>query len=210
MVRSFAPWLLALPVATAQTKTVVTELVLPFIYPEGTTPVASILSAAPETVVYKLGCPSQIKPESCYISDGITFTSSASGAEWRVTVPSRKYGESVSCAFRTGDAICTRQMSDYKHTETFEGTQKNYQALVTPVIITAGLEKLSGGASATVPLTEATSLESAPVTEGATATSASTTESTSTETTPTAGVPRMTQNAVMAGVAAVMGAVLLL
>lgn len=88
MARSLALWLLAVPLATAQTKTIVTELVLPFIYPGATTPVASIISAAPETTVYRLGCPSEVKPESCYISDGITFTSSASGAEWEVTVPS--------------------------------------------------------------------------------------------------------------------------
>lgn len=93
-------------------------------------------------------------------------------------------------------------MTDDKNFETFEGKQINYAALATPVIITAGLEKLS---SATAPLTETTSRASAPVTEDATATSTGTTASSSTESTPTAGVPRVTQNAAMAGVGAVVG-----
>lgn len=74
-------------------------------------------------------------------------------------------------------------------TETGTGTMADISAQTMPVTITAGIEKLTAAATATATAT-ATSQPSSSVV--------------------TAGVPRMTQNAVLAGAAMMFGGAMIL
>lgn len=72
-------------------------------------------------------------------------------------------------------------------TETGTGTMADISAQTMPVTITAGIEKLT-----------------------ATATATPTSQPSSTDSVVTAGVPRMTQNAVLAGAAVLFGGAMML
>jgi hypothetical protein len=117
-------------------------------------------------------------------------------------------------------ASCAGKMVSAKETSYVTDTLTGYSSLILPVTITAGADKLAEGgagttsadgtASATAsPTGAATTLSTATVTDTvtnsqATGTSSETTAPASSSTS-TGGVPRITQNAVVLGAAALVG-----
>jgi len=107
----------------------------------------------------------------------------------------------VDCVLTSSVADCTDQHNGESGQPT-STTISDYTDWIVPITVTAGLELLTGGgsgtATGTAPTTKLTGTHSPTTTEAGAA--GSTSKS-------TAGVPRVTQHAVLAGVAAIVGGV---
>jgi len=116
------------------------------------------------------------------------------------TVPSdgtKTLTASLSATFKGDDAYWTLVDPFNPEGPTLSGVQRSYKTAVTPVTITAGLEKLASGAAAQA--TPASGLTAAASGSGSVSTKAS-----------SADVARITQNVVMAGMAAAVGGAVML
>lgn len=115
-------------------------------------------------------------------------------------------------------AACHAEVTQGSVVQTTDSTQSDYKTLMYPVTITAGADKLSAAAGATgTNVGSNTGTQSAPSQTGSgeasktsSAGEANKTSSSATSKTGTNAGPMITQNAVLAGVAAVVGGVLAL
>ncbi|EEU40414.1 uncharacterized protein NECHADRAFT_76649 [Fusarium vanettenii 77-13-4] len=111
-------------------------------------------------------------------------------------------------------ASCTHQVS-MSHNgniiqDVSDTTIESYQKTMAPIIVTAGADRLSEEENTTV-ADKSSAADEASVTDASSATAASKPKATEAETTSSGNAaPMMTQNAVFAGVAAVVGGVVVL
>ncbi|KAK0714878.1 hypothetical protein B0H67DRAFT_644694 [Lasiosphaeris hirsuta] len=219
--------LLLLPVlaglTVAQTTTVVT-LALPFADSQDIH--ASVIGAGSAATTFSLACPSGTDDTDCGLGEGMTVTEGPSTLAYHYT-RGEEFHITVHCAITGDDATCAADYSSGSSTELETETIADWAGYRTvPVTVTAGMEKLKSGSgsnpSSATPTISASlnTVSSTAVKSGDTLETAPTGTATGTglgagagagaTSSSTAGVPRITQHAVLAGVAAVVGGAMML
>ncbi|KAK3390243.1 hypothetical protein B0H63DRAFT_109555 [Podospora didyma] len=168
---------------------------------------ASVITVVSGMTSYSVVCPTPAVPFLYCLGDMTQVQGSSTMERHRTYTVQRNVAttENMECSLKTGDATCSVGFTIGTVTNSHVSTITNYRALDLPATVTAGLEKLTDGAVLTTAMTTPppTPVATLPGTNNQTAGGGN--AGTSTTSTSTAGVPRITQNAVLAGVAAVMG-----
>lgn len=163
---------------------------------EPQTILGSVVGVDATATTFFLTCPTDAVSLQCGLGKGLEIIEGPEVLEVHMTQANVVTAD-ISCSIVSNTASCTSSVAsidltidntatDYSMaTETGTGTMADISAQTMPVTITAGLEKLTATATAT-----ATSQPSSSVA--------------------TAGVPRMTQNAVLAGAAVMFGGAMIL
>ncbi|KAL2129513.1 hypothetical protein VTI74DRAFT_7663 [Chaetomium olivicolor] len=227
-----ASLILAAGLAAAQSTTIA-NIFLPMV--DAQMIVASVVSAGPTATAYALRCPAGADPNECGLGDeSITVFCGPSTMTYAFSM-----GDNAAYADCKLDPVkkvadCLGSMVEGTKTKVESEVITDYTSFILPVTVTAGIEKLSAGAAATTG-GAATTVDKPTATDGptgvtntlstsvvptssdgasasastSTSTSASASASASTSTS-TGGMPRITQNAVIMGAAAVAGGAMLI
>ncbi|KAK3353594.1 hypothetical protein B0T25DRAFT_518630 [Lasiosphaeria hispida] len=205
----------------AQSTTVVT-LALPFADSQKIE--ASVIGAGAAATTYFIACPSGTDDTECGLGDGMTVTEGPSTLAYEYT-RAKEFHITIQCAIKGDDATCAADYSSGSSTEVETETIADWSGYRTvPVTVTAGAELLGSGSgsgsnsatptpSASLSTALSTAVKSGDVLVTApagTSTRAGTGAGAGTTSSSTAGVPRVTQHAVLAGVAAVVGGAMML
>ncbi|KAK4143361.1 uncharacterized protein C8A04DRAFT_37554 [Dichotomopilus funicola] len=194
-----ASFLLASGLAAAQSTSVV-DILLPF---GEQTLLASVISAAPTATTYLLACPSGADSNDCGVpSEGVEIFYGPS-----------TFGYTLSDTGKLS-ASCNALIISGKTTATQLEPLTGYTEYIFPITITAGFDKLSAGAGAAPTNTPASTTASAPTTRPTGATNSQggggASDGASSTSSSTGGMPRVTQNAVIMGAAALVGGAMLI
>jgi hypothetical protein len=203
----------------AAAQSTVVNIMFPFADPQDNG--ASVISAAPTATRYFVTCPPGTSAEDCGLAEGVEVLYGPSTLEYTMSY-SGIYTVSANCKLTPSKnaADCTGALISEGETSTVVEVLTGYSSFLMPITVTAGLEKLSGGASNTAaPAGSATDIPSAstPTTMTTAAVPTGTTTEGSgeggadpTSSLSTGGMPRITQNAVIMGAAALVGGAMLL
>ncbi|KAK4235282.1 hypothetical protein C8A03DRAFT_17953 [Achaetomium macrosporum] len=211
-----ASMLLAAGLAAAQSTTV--QILMPMADPQAIA--GSVISAGPTATEYFVACATGTDLEECGLGDGgVTVTYGPSTVAYTMAYTAEEtYSANVACKLDPSkdEAQCVGTMVEGKTTTVTSDILTGYSTYILPVTITAGADKLAGGTGPTTAdstaaptATAATTLSTSAVptnSQGSSSSSASAGAASSTSTsTSTGGVPRITQNAVVLGAAALVG-----
>lgn len=201
--------------AAAQTSVV--NIMFPFVDQQDNG--ASVISAGPTATKYFIACPPGTSDEDCGLAEGVEVLYGPSTLEYTMSY-SEIYTVSANCKLNPSKdtADCSGAVISDQEMSTVVEVVSGYSSYIMPVTITAGLEKLSGATNTAAPGSSATDVPSASTpttmttasvptgaTEGSGEGAADPTSSQS-----TGGMPRVTQNAVIMGAAALVGGAILL
>lgn len=206
----------ALVAGTAAQSTSVASLYL-YDY-EGQNLVASVISAAPEATSYFVNCAPGTDGSDCGFGPGVTFVNGPSTFALHVT-ESGAFSMDVDCKISSKVADCAQTNAGPEANDPgiMTGVVSDFTSSLVPVTITAGLEKLSAGDSATATATGSSasgtaeptgSAASGPSETGSSATGTSTSASSTSSSSSTAtngAVAGAGQNLVLAGLSGVLG-----
>ncbi|KAM7220949.1 hypothetical protein V8F06_003673 [Rhypophila decipiens] len=171
--------------------TSVVTLTLPEFAPQ--TIHGSVISVTNGVTAYSLGCPSSVKSDNCTFP-GFTVAEGPGTLSWEINMISETVH--VECEVTTDVGTCTQSPAFGPGGSQVSGVETSVISTIntfaTDVTITAGLEKL------------------AQQTGSPTTTGDDGIKTTATSTSSTGGVPRNTQQALLAGVAALAGGAILL
>ncbi|KAK3997383.1 hypothetical protein QBC44DRAFT_315938 [Cladorrhinum sp. PSN332] len=190
-------------VTAAQTTTV--TLLLPLLG-ETKTIFGSVIDANPTATTYSVNCPPDMDSNDCGLGTGFKVVGGPKTVS--VDMPGEEATVNFGCNLSPETAVCAGTMiggspvTTIVTTEAFAAT--DLEDLYVPITITAGAEKLAAATGGPVP-TGSTTLSKVTST-GTGAGGAAETQSSSTS---TGGVPQITQNAVLMGAAALVGAMML-
>ncbi|KAL1865366.1 hypothetical protein Daus18300_007256 [Diaporthe australafricana] len=211
----------ALVAGTMAQSTSVTSL---FLYgSEGDNIVASVISAAPQETTYFVTCAAGTDGSDCGFGPGITFVDGPSTLGLHITEDGA-FTMDVDCKVASQTATCVETDAGAEANDPGTMTQvlSDLSNSMLPVTITAGLDKLQAGGSATATGSSATtgtaeptaSASSGPTETGASASSTaksssatgtSTSSASSSASTTSGAVAGAGQNFVLAGLAGVVG-----
>ncbi|KAL2024511.1 hypothetical protein VTK56DRAFT_7554 [Thermocarpiscus australiensis] len=194
---------------SAAQSTSVVNLLMPLADPQSLA--GSVVSAGPTATTYFVTCPTGADSTDCGLGDGVSLVNGPSTASYAMS--SGPNTIMAQCKLDHETADCTGTIAvDGTITSTTERLT-GYTSLLLPVTLTAGLEKLSaattGGASPTVTSTNPGSSSAVTGTSPSSSSSAAVTGTNPSSSSSTAGVPRITQNAVVMGAAALIGGAML-
>ncbi|KAL1837100.1 hypothetical protein VTJ49DRAFT_4280 [Mycothermus thermophilus] len=198
--------------AAAQASTTTVSVLLPFADHQDIE--GSVISAGPTATNYFLTCPTGARDTECGFGDGIsvlygpstlTYAMSFTGLDEKSSTMSYSIGASCSLDLSKDIATCTATMVSGTDTTTYREVAESFTEYIMPVTITAGAEKLQAAA------TGGSGGEDSPATTPApTPTGGSDAARASDGTSSNAAMPRITQNAVVMGAAALVGGAMLL
>ncbi|KHN95830.1 uncharacterized protein MAM_06192 [Metarhizium album ARSEF 1941] len=187
-----------------------------FLVPGDKSPlVGSVVNVDSSATTLAVHCPSGTPSDECGLPQiGATITQGESTWEWNYGMSQSQLGvftQKANCKLDPSKhvAACTIDVTAASEGTSTQTTVTGYETSMYPVTITAGAEKLSaspggsarnGGSNSTSATATAASTASA---TGGSGTAAATTTTRNL-------APAMTQNAVLAGVAAIVGGVLVL
>ncbi|KAK4197288.1 hypothetical protein QBC40DRAFT_106549 [Triangularia verruculosa] len=174
--------------------TSVTSLFLPGV--DKQTVWASVVTAEATAATYLLACPPDADSNDCGLGTGLTVVQGPS--TFSIDLAGESVTQRYGCDLVGSEARCAGSIISPVGTELFQNVAGDYTKEIQAVTITAGLEKLDVEA-ATI-----TSSSTGP-TETGTHTGTHTEDAAGSTSTSTAGVPQITQNAIMMG-AAIVGA----
>ncbi|KAJ0114518.1 hypothetical protein J7T55_004761 [Diaporthe amygdali] len=172
----------------------VVDIILPML--ESQTIMGSVMGADATATTFFLTCPTDAPSLQCGLGKGMEVVEGSEVLEVHMTQANVVTAD-ISCSIASNTASCTSSIASIDLTisntataysmvtTTGTGTMADISSHTMPVTITAGLEKLTTTTAAT-----ATSQPSSSVV--------------------TAGMPRMTQNAVLAGAAMMLGGAMVL
>ncbi|KAH6634562.1 hypothetical protein B0J18DRAFT_24096 [Chaetomium sp. MPI-SDFR-AT-0129] len=207
-----ASFLLASGLAAAQSTSVV-DILLPF---GEQTLLASVISAAPTATTYLLACPSGADSNDCGVpSEGVEIFYGPSTFGYTLS-DTGKFTNIAECKLTrsVNQASCNALIISGKTTATQIEPLTGYTEYLFPITITAGFDKLSAGAGAAPTNTPASTTASAPTTRPTGATNSQggggASDGASSTSSSTGGMPRVTQNAVIMGAAALVGGAMLI
>jgi len=187
---------------------------------EDQTILASVITADPTATSYLLACPTDEPDDECGLGTGIRVLEGASTLEVHMTLDG--YTDDVSCSLSGDAADCNRSARNTAGITIMDVHYEGISTWAMPVTVTAGLEtptsapaaggsesissstSASGGSS-----TSSSGVSSATTTSGSAPAPTGTGAAAQSSSTSTDGVAAVTLNAVAAGVAAVLGAMLL-
>lgn len=213
----------ALVVGSVAQSTSVTSL---FLYGyEGENIVASVLSVGPEATSYFVNCAPGTDGSDCGFGPGVTFVNGPSTFAAHVT-ESGAFTMDTECKVTSEVADCVQTLAGPEANDPgiTSGVVNDFTSSLLPVTITAGLDKILAGDSATASGSSATSATAEPTGSAAsgpsatgsssqtateTSTSASST-STSSSAATNGAVAGTGQNLVLAGLSGVLGVVMAL
>ncbi|KAJ9138135.1 hypothetical protein NKR23_g8778 [Pleurostoma richardsiae] len=228
MARQFVSLLPLLPAlllsapAAAQSTSVVSLLLPGF---DSQTILASVISVEATATQYFIACPTDEDASECGIGPGATLVEGPSTYELHMT-ETGVFTADVSCAIASDTAVCTSSLNEATldassiDADATGGVQTvtDLSSYTIPVTITAGLDKLSSGSGASETTSSGTAASTGASgsgssvrpteTVGSAAATGSLAAASSSQS--TGGVPRATQNAMLAGVAAVVGGVMMI
>ncbi|KAJ6779857.1 hypothetical protein PWT90_00854 [Aphanocladium album] len=196
---------------------VVTSLLLPYNDPNDF--VASVANVDQTATTFVYTCAGSVSPDDCGMDQPGTIVQGPS--TWQMTLSNSNsedgaYSMSANCALTSSknQASCTI-VATYSDTETHGssstiGMTTGYISELLPVTITGGLDKLSGGAVPTATTASPTSggKSTGSASHSSSSGASSTTGGSKSTSSPNAA-PAATQHALLAGVAAVVGALAL-
>ncbi|KAM0328142.1 hypothetical protein ACHAQA_005548 [Verticillium albo-atrum] len=215
--------LLAL-LGAAVAEDVVVTVIMPLFYQPGYIG-ASVIDVSEDATTFALGCQSQVPKTECAITEAVTLVAGPSTmamtavlAYESTEIPITMTAE-CEIDVAANEATCTQYQTLATESSVETTVIPDIASFSSPLTITAGTEKLTD-----VPGAEASATASGSAAETSSTPTGSASESAATEdsastaggeaTTTTddgnAALPRMTQNAVLAGVAAVVGGAMML
>ncbi|KAH8894551.1 hypothetical protein GQ53DRAFT_762636 [Thozetella sp. PMI_491] len=177
---------------------------------------ASVVAVDATATTYFLTCPTGESSNQCGLADGATVVNGPSVLQWDINGDTLSIH--VSCAITTDTASCTESASETGFVSQTVEVISQLAQYAQPVTVTAGLDLLSasGTGSAGAATASPTATGSGSSTSATQKASLSTTASASgsasaaaSSSTHTGGAPAVTQRAVLAGVAAVLGGVMM-
>ncbi|KAH6855777.1 hypothetical protein B0I37DRAFT_411743 [Chaetomium sp. MPI-CAGE-AT-0009] len=200
----------------AAAQSTVVNILFPF--PDQQDNGASVISAAPSATKYFVTCPPGTSEEDCGLADGVEVLYGPSTMSYLMATVS------ADCKINPSknEASCSGALISDKETSTVVEVITDYSSHIMPVTVTAGLEKLSAGAGAGASNTAAPSSSATDVPSTSTPTTMTTAAvptnsegsgedaADPTSSLSTAGMSRVTQNAVIMGAAALVGGAILL
>ncbi|KAK4185087.1 hypothetical protein QBC35DRAFT_30493 [Podospora australis] len=192
--------LAAVSAAQQAATTSVTSLIMPMLGDDQTI-WASVMSAGPDATQYFIACSPDMDDTECGLANGFTVVNGPSTLS--VSMAMVTVTAAFSCKLDGRNAVCTGSTTDVeeKTLDIMSETMSNYSQFAYPVTITAGLEKLAAATGGSVaPSTTGTGTGAAAPTGTSGGEGAGSGTSSS-----TAGVPRITGNAVVMGAAALVG-----
>ncbi|KAM0277148.1 hypothetical protein ACHAQH_006043 [Verticillium albo-atrum] len=223
--------LMALFGAASAEETIV-SLIMPVFSPNFVA--ASVVDVGDDATTFALACHSQVPQTECGISDPVQLVAGPSTMAFTATLYEDDDEEDATalpmtvtaqCVIDTGanDATCTQYQVQSTISYSESTVLSDISQFLAPLTVTAGAEKLTGQPAdttspATLPTETGTSNGASATPNESSSESSAAAESASTATgeaaTTTddgnAAFPRMTQNAVLAGVAAVVGGAMML
>ncbi|KAK3294023.1 uncharacterized protein B0H64DRAFT_374862 [Chaetomium fimeti] len=182
---------------------------------------ASVISAAPTATKYFVTCPPGTSDEDCGLADGVEVLYGPSTMAYVMSY-SGIFTASADCQLNPSkdEATCSGKLISDEGTSIIAEVMSGYSTYIMPVTVTAGLEKLSAGAGATntaapssSPATDAPSASTMTTAAAPTNSEGSGDDGAAadpTSTLSTGGMPRVTQNVVIMGAAALVGGAILL
>ncbi|KAK4160758.1 hypothetical protein QBC43DRAFT_324900 [Cladorrhinum sp. PSN259] len=203
-----------LAAVTAAQRTTVT-LLLPL--GDTQTIFGSVIAANPTATTYSVNCPPGMDSNDCGLGTGLRVISGPK----TVSVDMGMEGASANfgCKIEPETAVCSGTLADTESTVVTTETlsASDLKDLYAPVTITAGAEKLAaatGGAGVTTtsssgPAPTGTGTGGTTLTKVSSTGSAGNASQTQSSSTSTGGVPHITQNAVLMGAAALVGAMMI-
>ncbi|KAK3307515.1 uncharacterized protein B0T15DRAFT_510781 [Chaetomium strumarium] len=216
-----ASMLLAAGLAAAQTTTV--SILLPMADAMPQQMAGSVISAGPTATQYFVNCPSDTPSYECGLGPGLTVVYGPSTLGYTMAYTAEEnqvYSVEANCKLDPSKdvASCVGEMVSAKATSHVSDVLTGYKSMIVPVAITAGADKLAGGAGTTTTVDSTATVTAtgtdttlSTATNTATVTNSQGTETTSaTTSSSTGGVPRITQNAVVLGAAAFVGGAMLM
>ncbi|KAK4033757.1 hypothetical protein C8A01DRAFT_39765 [Parachaetomium inaequale] len=219
-----ASLVVAAGLAAAQSSSAVVNVLLPSFGTEAM--VASVISAGPTATSYLVNCPTDTSSEDCGLGDGLKILYGSSTMTYGMTfADTNTYTANCKLDPAANTATCEGGVISDGSTSTVVAVFTDYSTFIVPVTVTAGAEKLSGateantntaasattGPAASNPTTLATTAAPTNSQQGSTGGAGQTAaSSSSTTSTSTGGMPRVTQNAVIMGAAALVGGAMFL
>ncbi|KAK0704253.1 hypothetical protein B0T21DRAFT_387836 [Apiosordaria backusii] len=155
---------------------------------------ASVITAQPTAATYSLACPPDADSNDCGLGTGLTIVQGPK--TFSIDIAGDSVTQRYGCDLVGSEARCAGSVISPAGTALFDNVAPNYTVDIQAVTITAGLEKLD------VETATVTTSGTGPAETGTTTQTEDAAGSTSTS---TAGVPQITQNAIMIG-AALVGA----
>ncbi|KAK8138065.1 hypothetical protein PG984_001445 [Apiospora sp. TS-2023a] len=201
----------------AAAQTTIMDMFLPGF--EGDNLEASVVTAMtkPPSIEYFVQCRKGTDANDCGLGPGVSVTMGPGSYAVGLNEPPA-FTMSVNCQIEHQTAVCIRMAAGSEAndpgTETETMTDVNTADFFFPVAVTAGLEKLAafttGGSSAAQPTQAAASSSSVPGSASAAASPSSGGAAPTSSSTGGAALPQITQHAVLAGVAALVGGAMIL
>ncbi|KAK4174941.1 hypothetical protein QBC36DRAFT_332516 [Triangularia setosa] len=151
---------------------------------------ASVISAEPTAATYSLGCPPDADSNDCGLGTGFTVVQGPS--TFSIDIVGESVTQRYGCDLVESEARCGGSIISPAGTQLFQNVAPNYTVEIQAVTITAGLEKLD------VEVATTTTSGTGPAETG-TQTGTQTKDAAGSTSTSTAGVPQITQNAIMMG-----------
>ncbi|KAB5572548.1 hypothetical protein GE09DRAFT_1100006 [Coniochaeta sp. 2T2.1] len=168
---------------------------------------ASVITANPTATSYLLSCPTDEPADECGLGTGINVLEGPSTLEVQLTVG--ELSSDVTCALNGDVADCDQRAVGPGGLTTMVIKYSGISSWAMPVTVTAGLESLTSGSdsssSSSITSTGGGGGPTAP-TGSATTPAPAGTGSTQTTSSSTAGMAAITGNPLVAGVAAILGA----
>ncbi|EFY87547.1 hypothetical protein J3458_002151 [Metarhizium acridum] len=218
MVRAALPLLAALAGSAVAAETTTVKIL---VLGDESPLVGSVVNADSSATTFAVQCPSGTPSDECGLPpDGATITQGESTWQWNYGMSNSELGvftQKANCKLDPSKdvAACSVEITEGSQVTSSETTESGYKTSMFPVTITAGADKLSASprASATNGGSNSVSETAAGKTTQASKTSSAGEvgkpgEAAATSTTGKNAAPAVTQNAVLAGVAAIVGGVL--
>ncbi|KAL2257382.1 hypothetical protein VTK26DRAFT_252 [Humicola hyalothermophila] len=191
-----ASLLMAAGLAAAQTTTV--SILMPLI--DAQELVGSVVSADSTATTFAISCPDGAGPNECGLPSSVTIVNGPETMSYSIELGD--ITAVADCSLNTADdeATCTGGANGSLGVDVLTG----YQEFIVPVTITAGADQIGAEPTTTTAPPTATETNTPAPTEEPSGDAEPTTE------TSTGGLPRVTQNAVIMGAAALVGGAMML
>ncbi|VBB73904.1 Putative protein of unknown function [Podospora comata] len=162
---------------------------------------ASVITAQPAAATYSLACPPDADSNDCGLGTGLTIVQGES--TFSIDMRGESVTQQYDCNLVGKEATCFGSIISPGGTALFQQVAGDYQKEIQAVTITAGLEKLDVEAATT-------SASGTGAVETSTPSTTQTEDAAGSTSSSTAGVPQITQNAIMMGAALVGAGAMLL
>ncbi|KAB5571924.1 hypothetical protein GE09DRAFT_648791 [Coniochaeta sp. 2T2.1] len=165
---------------------------------------ASVITANPTATSYLLSCPTDEPADECGLGTGINVLEGPSTLEVHLTAGERS--SDVTCALNGDVADCDQRAVGPGGLTTMVIKYTGVSSWAIPVTVTAGLESLTSGSDSSSSSVVSTGSGSTTPTGSATTPAPTGTGAAQTTRSSTAGMAAITGNPLVAGVAAILGA----